>query len=727
MRLQGFLSEMIVSGRASHRISKRSLYAGLWKSFARINENESRRCFSSPAKAPTPDEAGQQKSEATNKATPAGSPKVQPAAGAPPKTSNPQQAVQKPPVKPAQVPVAGAAKPIVSAFKPQVAQAAGSASQKPQAPPSTVHKTQASPPPPGQKAQVSPGGGVKTVPPPVTRTVPPAGQKVSQATSSVSQKPSTWKVLMASGAVGSVVLGLFYWQFPRIHDGSTDAGDKGKDAGDAGFLPDQQNADEKSAAEVGSSVATDSGDTEKKEEEAVVNVVVEPDSITVETVPVESLASDHAEKDETETGKSNEVVEVIEAEVPSEEIVVEIEPDSHEDVSIIVSKSEDEEAQITVSDDNLVVKIREGNADISEPVLIQRGHEDLVQRHDKGNLVASDDSATPKSTGLDVVAAIHAAEQRQAEIDAMVFKEQLQFLQEKFQHELTDAERKASSYQEQIRRLREGMENQKLTHVSHLKKQQEEAESRFQEKMKLKDEETQRQLEEAELRAKAESAAAIIEERTSFLNDIGSVKVHMEAMNAALEAKSEEAREGHEIKQLSLGAFALEDALQNGAPIEKEVTSLLKSAGGDPLVEVAVMTLPKEVLEVGTLTPAELDRKLKDMEGALRELALMPPTGGGVLCHLIARLASALKLPDHALYLDSGVDAVLARVQAFVASGKLLDAAEVLSLGLSGTNADKLAGEWATQARNRAVAEQACALLRAHAAALALSESEQAS
>ncbi|EFJ11706.1 hypothetical protein SELMODRAFT_446862 [Selaginella moellendorffii] len=700
MRLQGFLSEMIVSGRASHRISKRSLYAGLWKSFARINENESRRCFSSPAKAPTPDEAGQQKSEATNKATPAGSPKVQPAAGAPPKTSNPQQAVQKPPVKPAQVPVAGAAKPIVSAFKPQVAQAAGSASQKPQAPPSTVHKTQASPPPPGQKAQVSPGGGVKTVPPPVTRTVPPAGQKVSQATSSVSQKPSTWKVLMASGAVGSVVLGLFYWQFPRIHDGSTDAGDKGKDAGDAGFLPDQQNADEKSAAEVGSSVATDSGDTEKKEEEAVVNVVVEPDSITVETVPVESLASDHAEKDETETGKSNEVVEVIEAEVPSEEIVVEIEPDSHEDVSIIVSKSEDEEAQITVSDDNLVVKIREGNADISEPVLIQRGHEDLVQRHDKGNLVASDDSATPKSTGLDVVAAIHAAEQRQAEIDAMVFKEQLQFLQEKFQHELTDAERKASSYQEQIRRLRES--------------------SIF-----FQDEETQRQLEEAELRAKAESAAAIIEERTSFLNDIGSVK--MEAMNAALEAKSEEAREGHEIKQLSLGAFALEDALQNGAPIEKEVTSLLKSAGGDPLVEVAVMTLPKEVLEVGTLTPAELDRKLKDMEGALRELALMPPTGGGVLCHLIARLASALKLPDHALYLDSGVDAVLARVQAFVASGKLLDAAEVLSLGLSGTNADKLAGEWATQARNRAVAEQACALLRAHAAALALSESEQAS
>jgi hypothetical protein len=57
------------------------------------------------------------------------------------------------------------------------------------------------------------------------------------------------------------------------------------------------------------------------------------------------------------------------------------------------------------------------------------------------------------------------------------------------------------------------------------------------------------------------------------------------------------------------GAFALEDAMLRGAPIEREVELLRQAAGGtgnDELIDVALQSLPEGILKEGTLTQSQL-------------------------------------------------------------------------------------------------------------------------
>lgn len=57
------------------------------------------------------------------------------------------------------------------------------------------------------------------------------------------------------------------------------------------------------------------------------------------------------------------------------------------------------------------------------------------------------------------------------------------------------------------------------------------------------------------------------------------------------------------------GAFALEDAMTRGAPIDKEVQLLRQATGGvgnDELIDIALQSLPEEILKEGTLTQSQL-------------------------------------------------------------------------------------------------------------------------
>lgn len=64
------------------------------------------------------------------------------------------------------------------------------------------------------------------------------------------------------------------------------------------------------------------------------------------------------------------------------------------------------------------------------------------------------------------------------------------------------------------------------------------------------------------------------------------------------------------------GTLALEDALSTGSPIRTEVDQLRKSLEGidkDSLLELALSSIPEDVLEYGSDTPMDLKQKVSSL------------------------------------------------------------------------------------------------------------------
>lgn len=66
-----------------------------------------------------------------------------------------------------------------------------------------------------------------------------------------------------------------------------------------------------------------------------------------------------------------------------------------------------------------------------------------------------------------------------------------------------------------------------------------------------------------------------------------------------------------------------------------------------------------------------------------------------------------------------GVESVIATVEECLANGELSQAANVLEQGVKGSRAEPFVSDWARHARSRVIAEQALALVQAHAIATA--------
>ncbi|KAF5832299.1 hypothetical protein DUNSADRAFT_11836 [Dunaliella salina] len=82
----------------------------------------------------------------------------------------------------------------------------------------------------------------------------------------------------------------------------------------------------------------------------------------------------------------------------------------------------------------------------------------------------------------------------------------------------------------------------------------------------------------------------------------------------------------------------------------------------------------------------------------------------------------AVQALGHKAALSHGsVEAALAVAQAQLAAGKLVAAADTLATATAGTEAAAAVAAWCEEARERAVADQALRMLRAHATALAAS------
>nr|XP_009401080.1 PREDICTED: MICOS complex subunit MIC60 isoform X1 [Musa acuminata subsp. malaccensis] len=329
--------------------------------------------------------------------------------------------------------------------------------------------------------------------------------------------------------------------------------------------------------------------------------------------------------------------------------------------------------------------------------------------------VRDEESSKDGKIVLDLIEAIHAAEKKQAESDAFVFAEEKRVLKEKYEKQLKDAKARALMYAEEAAILEKELNREKAKAAAAIKSLQEKSENKLREELQRKDEETDTQLKKVKELSKAELAAAIAKEKSSQIEKIAEADLNINALCMAFYARSEEARQTHSVHKLALGTLALEDALSRGLPIRAEVDALLKSLEGidkDSLVELALSCLPEEILNNGTSTQMQLNQKFESLKGTLRHFSLIPAGGGGILAHMVAHVASSIKMKEQS---GDGIEPVISKVENLLVDGNFVEAADVLEGGVRGSEAEEVVIEWVRQARNRAVAEQALTLLQSYA------------
>ncbi|KAG1342414.1 protein WEAK CHLOROPLAST MOVEMENT UNDER BLUE LIGHT 1 [Cocos nucifera] len=320
---------------------------------------------------------------------------------------------------------------------------------------------------------------------------------------------------------------------------------------------------------------------------------------------------------------------------------------------------------------------------------------------------------------LDLIDAIHSAEKKQAESDAYIFAEEKRKLKEKYEKDLKDARARELMYAEEAAILEKELNREKAKAAATIKSLQEKAEQNLREELKHKDEETDIKLKKVQELANAELAAAISKEKASQIEKIAEADLNINALCMAFYARSEEARQTHSVHKLALGTLALEDALSKGLPIQAEVAALRKSLEGidkESLLDLALTSLPDEILNYGSCTQMQLNQKFDSLKRNLRHFSLIPAGGGGILTHAVAHFASSIKMKEGEC--GDGIESVISKVENFLLEGKLAEAADALGGGVRGSQAEEIVIEWVRQATNRAIAEQALSLLQSYATSI---------
>ncbi|KAG8066412.1 hypothetical protein GUJ93_ZPchr0004g39221 [Zizania palustris] len=362
---------------------------------------------------------------------------------------------------------------------------------------------------------------------------------------------------------------------------------------------------------------------------------------------------------------------------------------------------------------------------LAETYLLLEEHDNskvMNAKESKRGEVISTETSDDGKIVLDIIEAIHAAERKQADTDAYMYSEQKRKLKEKYEKELKDTRAQELMYAEEAAILEKELKKEKLKSAAVIKELQENAEQKLRDELQRKNEETGQEVEKVRELAKAELVAALAKEKVSQIEQIAEANLNIDALCMAFYARSEETRQSHSVHKLALGTLALEDALSTGSPIRTEVDQLQKSLEGidkDSLLELALSSLPEDVLEYGTDTPMELKQKFNSLKETIRHFSLIPAGGGGSLTHAVAHVASFIKIKEDQS--GDGIESLINRVENLVVNGDLSAAAYALEGGLHGSEAAEIASEWVKQAKKRAIAEQTLTLLHSYAFSITLS------
>lgn len=323
---------------------------------------------------------------------------------------------------------------------------------------------------------------------------------------------------------------------------------------------------------------------------------------------------------------------------------------------------------------------------------------------------------------LDFLQAIHAAEKRQAELDVHAFALDKKAMKDKYEKELKDARARELMYAEKEAILDKELVRERAKAAASLKSLQEKFEEKLKTELEEKEAEAELKLKNMHDLAKADLAAAIASEKASQIEKMAEANLHINALCMAFYARSEEARHSHSVQKVALGALALEDALSKGLPIQKEIEALhphLEGVDKDSLIALVLSSLPEETQKYGTDTLPQLNHKFDSLKGTLRHFSLIPPGGGGILSHSLAHIASWLKVKEVDQSGD-GIESLINRVESLLAQGKVCEAADTLENGVKDSKAGEIVDDWVRRARNRAVTEQALAVLQSYATSISL-------
>ncbi|KAJ6929431.1 hypothetical protein NC652_013344 [Populus alba x Populus x berolinensis] len=227
---------------------------------------------------------------------------------------------------------------------------------------------------------------------------------------------------------------------------------------------------------------------------------------------------------------------------------------------------------------------------------------------------------------LDFLEAIHAAEKRQAELDALTFSEEKRALKEKYEKELRDSRARELMCAEEAAMLDKEIKREIAKAAAAIKMLQERMEEKLRVELEQKENESEMKLQRFQELAKAELSGAIASEKAAHIEKIAEANLNINALCMAFYARSEESRQIHSVHKLALGALALEDALSKGLPIQQELDALnayLEGIDKDSLLHL-----------------------FNVMKGNLRHYILIPPGGDGILAHALARVASWLRFKE---------------------------------------------------------------------------------
>jgi mitofilin len=128
---------------------------------------------------------------------------------------------------------------------------------------------------------------------------------------------------------------------------------------------------------------------------------------------------------------------------------------------------------------------------------------------------------------LDFLQAIHAAEKRQAELDAQIFAEEKRKMKEKYEKGLKDARARELMYAEEAALMDKELNRERLKAAAALKSLREELEDNLRIELEQKETEAELQLKKIQELAKAELAAAIANEKASQIEKMAEANLHV--------------------------------------------------------------------------------------------------------------------------------------------------------------------------------------------------------
>ncbi|KAF1887795.1 hypothetical protein Lal_00023803 [Lupinus albus] len=326
---------------------------------------------------------------------------------------------------------------------------------------------------------------------------------------------------------------------------------------------------------------------------------------------------------------------------------------------------------------------------------------------------------------LDFLEAIHAAEQRQVDLDVHAFNEEKKVLKDKYENKLKDAAARELMLSEETAMLDKELKRERAKAALAIKTLQEKMEEKLKTELEQKENEAEMKLKTVQELAKAELNATIANEKSAQIEKMAEANVNINALCMAFYARSEEARQSNAAQNFALGALALDNALSKGLPIQAEIESLQSNLEGldkDSVLNLVISSLPEETRTNGTDTQLQLKHKAScfdSLKATVRHFSFFPPGGGGILAHSLAHIASWLKVREDDQSGD-GIESVINKVESYLAEGKLAEAADFLEESVRGTGAAEGVADWVRQARNRAISEQAVVLLQSYAISISL-------